>query len=141
MLLHNGSTCIFSAPKKAKHTCVQNYYMYVTEMLSRPGVACASTPTAARNAAPSADFIDASGSHFERTVLAPAAADDKYIANGCALAARGYSLWRVLRCAPPRGFFYYSFKTFFYLCFERSCPLFRFVLMLLQATSNALCAS
>ena len=45
--------------RKKKRRCMQTYYMCVTETLSQPGVACASTPAAARNAAHLVDLLDA----------------------------------------------------------------------------------
>jgi hypothetical protein len=43
------------------------------------------------------DFLDITASATERTVLSCIGADDKFSTNNIAMAARGYSLWRVLR--------------------------------------------
>ena len=65
--------------------------------MQRPGFACVSTPTVARNRVAATDFVDVSCAAYERDALSSAAADGKFAVNSGCFAARGYSLWRVLR--------------------------------------------
>lgn len=76
---------------------MQNYYTYVIDLMQRPGFACVSTPTVARNKLAATDFVDVSCAAYERDTLSAVAADEKFAINAGCFAARGYSLWRVLR--------------------------------------------